>query len=79
MIPFFNEVCVWGEVNYVANWVAEGPGAVVKAACLESLRSLFRARSGIQVSKKQNVSSPLTRINLILWGASDTERKRSRP
>ena len=31
-------------------------------------------RSGIQVSKKQHVSSPLTREDSILWGAYLTER-----
>ena len=36
-------------------------------------------RSGIQVSKKQNVSYPLTREDSILWGASVTERWRARP
>ena len=30
--------------------------------------------SGLQVSKQQNVSSPLTRKDSILWGASVTER-----
>ena len=34
----------------------------------------FEPRSGIQVSKKQNVRSLLTRKNSILWGASVTER-----
>ena len=34
----------------------------------------FEPRSGIQVLKKQNVSSPLTREDSILWGASVTER-----
>ena len=34
----------------------------------------FVPRSGIQVSKNQNVSSPLTRKDIILWGASVTER-----
>ena len=43
------------------------PGAVVEAACLEP-------HSGLQVSKKQNVSSRLTRKDLILWGAIVTER-----
>ena len=37
-----------------------GPGVVVKAARLGS-RSRLKPLSGIQVSKKQNVSSPLTR------------------
>ena len=39
-----------------------------KAACFES-----------RISQKQNVSSPLTREDLILWGASVTERGRARP
>ena len=34
----------------------------------------FEPHSDFQVSKKQNVSSPLTRNYLILWGASMTER-----
>ena len=34
----------------------------------------FEPHSGLQVSKKQNVSSPLTREDSILWGASVTER-----
>ena len=37
-----------------------GPGVVVKSSCLESWRSRSELRSGIQVSKKQIVSSPLT-------------------
>ena len=35
-------------------------------------------RSGIEVSKKQKVSSPLTRTDLILWEASVTVRLRAR-
>ena len=34
----------------------------------------FEAHTGLQVSKKQNVSSPITRDVSILWGASVTER-----
>ena len=34
----------------------------------------FEPRSGIQVSKKQHVSSPITREDSILWGASLTGR-----
>ena len=34
----------------------------------------FEPHSGLQISKKQNVSSPLTRKDSILWGASVTER-----
>ena len=44
--------------------IGGGSGAVVKAA-----------RSGIQVSKKQNVSSLLTRKDSILRGASLTGEK----
>ena len=33
----------------------------------------FEPYSGLQVSKEQNVSSPLTRKDSILWGASDRE------
>ena len=32
----------------------------------------FEPHSGLQVSKKQNISSPLTRKKSILWGASVT-------
>ena len=51
-----------------------GTGAVVKAACLENRRSHVRPPAGIQVSKKQNVTSSLTCKDLISWGASVTER-----
>ena len=50
-----------------------GPGAVVKAAWKVGGRGL-EPRSGIQVSKLQNVSSPLTRNDSTLWGAFVTER-----
>ena len=39
----------------------------------------FEPHSGLQVLKKQDVSSPLTRKDSILWGASVTERWRTRP
>ena len=39
----------------------------------------FEPHAGFQVSKKQNVSSLLTRKDSILWGASVTERYRARP
>ena len=39
----------------------------------------FRAPLRPQVSKKQNVSSPLTRKHPILWGTSVTKRERARP
>ena len=48
-------------------------GVVVKAACLESRRSRVRPRLW-QVLKKQKNSSPLTRKESVLWGASVTER-----
>ena len=38
----------------------------------------FEPHSGLRVSKKQNVSSPLTRNDSILWRASVTERCRVR-
>ena len=38
----------------------------------------FDPRSGVQVSKKQNVSSLLTRKYLFLWGASLTESNSER-
>ena len=50
--------------------MAAGPAAVIKAAWLER----FIPRSDIQVSKKQNVFSPLTGKDSVLWGASVTER-----
>ena len=34
----------------------------------------FEPHFALQVSKKQNVSSPLTREDSILWGTSMTER-----
>ena len=34
----------------------------------------FETHSGLQVSKKQNLFSPLTRKKIILWGTSVTER-----
>ena len=39
----------------------------------------FEPHSGLQVSKKQNVSSPLTRKDTILWVDSVTESQRARP
>ena len=43
-----------------------GPGAVIKAACLEHRRSQVHPPAGIQVSMKQNVTSSLTCRDLIL-------------
>ena len=39
----------------------------------------FEPHSGLQVSKKQNVSSPLIRKDSILWGTYVAERWRARP
>ena len=39
----------------------------------------FEPLCGFLVSKKQNVSSPRTRKDAVLWGASVTERQRARP
>ena len=36
----------------------KGPGAVVKAACLENQRSRVRTPGGSKASKKQIVASP---------------------
>ena len=44
------------------------------AAYFDSRRSRVQPHSGLQVSKRQNVSSPLIRNDSILWGASVTER-----
>ena len=48
-----------GIFRHQGGW--QGPGEVVKAACLESRRSRLEPHSGLHVSKKQIVSSPLTR------------------
>ena len=39
----------------------------------------YEPHSVLPVLKKQNVSSPLTRKDSILWGASVSERWRARP
>ena len=39
----------------------------------------YEPHSVLPVSKKQNVSSPLTRKDSILWGASVSERWRAQP
>ena len=54
-----------------------GRGAMVQWLKLPAWKvgdSGFELRSGIQVSKKQNVSSLLTRENSILWRVSVTEK-----
>ena len=50
----------------VSSGLAAGAGAEVKATCLEVGDRGFAPRSGIQVSKKQNVSSPLTHKDSLL-------------
>ena len=60
-------------INIPVTLSGGGSDAVVNAAWLESRTSLVRTAlwaSGIQVTKKQNVSSPLTCADSILWGAS---------
>ena len=57
---------------------------MVKAACLKLPawkvgHRRFEPHPGFQVSKKQNVSSPLTQNDSILWGTPVTERWRARP
>ena len=52
-------------------------GALVQWLKLPAWKVLdrgFEPHPGLQVSKKQNVSSPLTRKDAILWRASVTER-----
>ena len=51
---------------------------MVKAACLESRRPRVRIPLW-PLSFKQNVSSPLTRKDSILWGASVNQSWRARP
>ena len=51
-----------------------GPCAEVKAAAWKVGDRGLAPHSGRQVLKKQNVSSPLTPNDSILWGTSGTER-----
>ena len=52
---------------------------MVKAVFLESQRSRVRTSLWHSSFKEKNVSSPLTRKDSILWGASVTKRWRARP
>ena len=52
---------------------------MVKAACLEVRDRGFEAHIGLEVSKKQTVSSSLTRKDSILRGTFVTEKWRARP
>ena len=54
-------------------------GAVVKLPDWKVGDRGFETHSVIQVSKKRNVSSPLTRKDLIMWRTSVTESYRARP
>ena len=49
-----------------------GPGAVVQEPAWKVGDRGIEHRSSIQVSKKQTVSSPLTRKDSIVWGAPVT-------
>ena len=51
-----------------------GPGAVLELPAWKVGDRGFETHTGILVSKKQNVSFPLTREDLILWGTSVTNR-----
>ena len=56
-----------------------GVGGLAQWAKLPAWKVRYRGfapRSGIQVSKKQNISSQLTRKGSVLWEASVTERAR---
>ena len=54
-------------------------GQWLKLSVCKVRDGVFEPHSTLQVSEKQNVSSPLTGKDLILWGASVTERWRARP
>ena len=51
---------------------ADGAGALVQWLKLPAWK-VGEPLSGIQVSKKHNVSSPLTRNDSLLWGSSVTD------
>ena len=61
--------------KFLVHFLDSVPGkSSIGLPCFE-LRS---QHTQLQPSKKQNVSSPLTREDSILWGASVTERSRAR-
>ena len=69
--------CFW-----IATFSAILAGALVQWLNLPSWKvgdRGFAPHSDLQVSKKRNVSSPLTRKNSILWGTPVTERWRAQP
>ena len=59
---------------YRTNPQGRGPGAVVKAACLESQRSRLQTPLWPSSFKEKNVSPGLTRKYSILWGAYVAKR-----
>ena len=64
-------------IFFIHLYTSETAGAVVQWLKLPAWQVENRGLepcSGIQVSKKQNVSSPLTRNDSILWGASVSEK-----
>ena len=65
------ECCTVRKTYYSTSLLSGGPGAVVKTAYLN--RGFEPQALASQVSKKQNVSSPLTRKKSILWGGSVAE------
>ena len=58
---------------------AEAPVQWLKLPAWKVGYRRFESHSGLQVSKKKNVSSPLTRYDIILRGTSLVERLRVRP
>ena len=62
-------VILWNKI-YFSFYQDGGPGAVVKATCLEIAGS--NPALALQVSNEQNVSSPLNRKDAISWRASVT-------
>ena len=70
---------LWAEISLLFFLPSDGecPGAVVKELLQNSWKvgnRGFKSHSGLQVSKKQNVSSPPIREDSTLWGTSVNER-----
>ena len=61
------------------HFLCVGPGAVVKAASLESRDHGFESHSGLSSFKEKKSFFPAHSLRLILFGASVTERWRARP
>ena len=64
--------CFKANISHRFNYIIwkKYPGAVVKAACLESRRSLVPTPLWYSSFKEKNVSSLFTRIDSIFWGTS---------